>query len=79
MPEHGAPRSIDELRDQVAAVLGEPSDALGDDDDLIDAGLDSVRLMTLVTRWEADGAEVALLALAEQPTLAAWCRMLAPA
>ena len=65
---------IDTLRAQVTEVLGEP---VADDDDLIDAGLDSIRLMTLIERWRADGHEVSFVDLAEQPTIAGWAGLLA--
>ena len=77
MPVPAVPSTPDELRREVAAVLGEPEDALGDGDDLLDAGLDSVRLMTLATRWSAAGVPVDVLALAEAPTLSAWWSHLA--
>ncbi|MGW0435668.1 phosphopantetheine-binding protein [Micromonospora sp. NPDC003197] len=68
--------TIETLRAQVIEVLGEP---VGDDDNLLDAGLDSIRLMTLVERWRADGREVSFLDLAEDPTIAGWATLLADA
>jgi len=65
--------TIDQLRTEVAEVLGEP---VADDDDLLDAGLDSIRLMALVERLRAAGHEVSFVELAEQPTVAAWAALL---
>lgn len=70
MPE--IPRSADQLREALADALGVPSDSLGPNDDLIEAGLDSVTLMTLAGRWQRQGLSVTVAEFAEQPTLAAW-------
>ncbi|WP_038344084.1 isochorismatase [Acinetobacter sp. A47] len=45
-------------------------------DDLLMLGLDSVRLMTLVGKWQAHGANVSFEDLAEQPTLEVWIEKL---
>ncbi|GAA0813829.1 phosphopantetheine-binding protein [Spirilliplanes yamanashiensis] len=71
------PSSPEQLRDQIAAVLDEPADAIGLDDDLMDAGLDSIRLMTLIERWRAGGVQVGFVELAERPTVAGWWALLA--
>jgi bifunctional isochorismate lyase/aryl carrier protein len=65
-----------QLRADIADVLGEPVDDLADDDDLFDYGVDSIRLMTLVERWRAAGAEASFVTLAERPTVAAWSELL---
>lgn len=61
------------LRIEVADLVGGP---VADEENLLDAGLDSIRLMTLVERLRADGHEVSFVDLAEQPTLAAWTTLL---
>ncbi|WP_028311813.1 isochorismatase family protein [Derxia gummosa] len=67
------PASLDALRAEVAALLDLPSDELGADDNLLDAGLDSIRLMALVERWRAAGAAgLEFVHLAAAPTLARW-------
>lgn len=68
---------LERLRTDVADALGEPPDQIGDADDLLDRGLDSIRLMSLVERWRGEGAEVGFIDLAETPTLEAWSRLLA--
>jgi bifunctional isochorismate lyase/aryl carrier protein len=65
--------SPDLLRATVADLLDEP---VGDDDDLFDAGLDSIRLMTVVEHLRAGGHDVSFVDLAERPTLAAWVDLL---
>jgi aryl carrier-like protein len=67
---------LERLRADVADALGEPAGDIGDADDLLDRGLDSIRLMSLVERWRAEGAEVGFIDLAETPTLEAWSRLL---
>ncbi|GAA4793132.1 phosphopantetheine-binding protein [Streptomyces sanyensis] len=67
------------LARDVADVLYVEADEIPVDENLLEQGLDSVRLMTLVERWRADGAEVAFVDLAERPTLAEWAALLAPA
>ena len=60
------------LRGELADLLDE-ADSIGPDDNLLDWGLDSVRLMTIAERWQAAGAPVSFIELAEAPTLAEWC------
>ena len=44
----------DRIRTDVAAALGEEPQDVGDDDDLFDLGLDSIRLMSLVEQWRGE-------------------------
>ncbi|ONI75154.1 isochorismatase [Actinosynnema sp. ALI-1.44] len=69
---------IDErtLRAQLADLLGIPADQLADDDNLLDHGLDSIRIMSLVDAWRESGVEVSFIELAEEPTLANWRTLL---
>ena len=60
------------MRDAIAAILGEDPAAIGDEENLIDLGLDSIRAMVLVQEWNAAGAHLDLASLAERPTLGAW-------
>ncbi|GAC81820.1 hypothetical protein GM1_046_00130 [Gordonia malaquae NBRC 108250] len=63
--------------DDLAEMLGVGPDELGDDVNVLDMGLDSVRLMSLVERWRADGSvDVDLVTLAEVPEVGAWVREL---
>lgn len=59
------PFTVAEIQADIGAILGEP---VGEDDNLIDAGLDSIRLMTLVEKWRRAGREVSLMDLADNPT-----------
>ncbi|MFN8203941.1 MAG: isochorismatase family protein [Solirubrobacteraceae bacterium] len=65
--------TLEQLRADVLAALEQPPAQLAEDDNLVDAGLDSMTLMSLVTAWRARGAEIDFEDLAEaEPTLAAW-------
>jgi len=65
--------SRDGLRAALTGLLDEP---FGDDDDLFDAGLDSIRLMTVVEHLRAGGHDVSFVDLAERPTVSAWAELL---
>lgn len=60
------------MRAELARLLRLPPEEIGDDDNLIDLGLDSMRAMALLTRWAEQGVELDLAAVAETVTLAAW-------
>lgn len=66
----------DEIRAQVAEVLDEPAADIGDHDDLLDRGLDSIRLMGLVERWREVGISTSFIDLAETPTVASWAELI---
>ncbi|AGT92336.1 phosphopantetheine-binding protein [Rhodococcus qingshengii] len=68
----------DQIVRDVAEVLSMRAEQLGDDADLGDEGLDSVRLMTLVERWRGAGADADFAELAEEPTINAWVQVLCP-
>ncbi|WP_175731033.1 isochorismatase family protein [Burkholderia ambifaria] len=61
---------------QVARSLRIPAADLREHDNLVDCGLDSIRMMTLVEQWRAQGYDVTFVQLAEQPTLGAWTQVL---
>lgn len=74
-PQRG-PLTLDRIRSDVAEVLFVSPAEVADDQHLIDQGMDSIRLMTLVERWRADGAEINFIDLADQPTVAQWWELL---
>ncbi|UMP07615.1 phosphopantetheine-binding protein [Amycolatopsis sp. EV170708-02-1] len=53
-----------------------PVAELRDDTRIDDLGLDSIRVMTLVDRWNDEGIEITFADLAEAPTLADWWPLL---
>jgi yersiniabactin nonribosomal peptide synthetase len=68
--------TVDSLRREVAELLEVPAEELGDDDDLSEWGLDSVRLMSLVNRWQVRGAAATFPEMASAPRLSAWVQLL---
>ena len=63
------PRTRDALRDDIARIINERPDQIGPDDDLMDLGLDSLRLLDLVTGWNEAGLTLDISELAGQMTL----------
>ncbi len=69
--------TIDRIRADVAEALGEDPADIPLDENLVDYGLDSVRIMALIERWRRDhGVEAAFVDLAEQPAVDAWAPLL---
>ncbi|SCE36694.1 phosphopantetheine-binding protein [Streptomyces sp. DvalAA-19] len=69
--------TLEQLRADVADILGEEPEEIPLDENLVDYGLDSVRLMSLTAVWRRDhGIEVAFADLAEKPALEAWAPLL---
>lgn len=64
------------LREEVAELLAQSAADLGEQENLLDRGLDSIRIMSLVERWRRQGAEVTFVELAERPTLTDWYALL---
>ncbi|GAA4882773.1 phosphopantetheine-binding protein [Saccharopolyspora cebuensis] len=70
--------TLEDVRRDVAEVLYEDPAELTDEEDLIDWGLDSVRIMSLVEKWRKRGVQVTFADLAERATLADWWAVLGP-
>lgn len=64
--------SLERMRQDIADVLEIDPAGIGDEDDLLDHGLDSMRLMTLALRWNEAGARLGFADLAERPHLRWW-------
>lgn len=60
------------MRRDVADALFIQPDDIGENDNLADLGLDSMRIMTLVMGWQERGLNVDFVNFAEVQTLAAW-------
>lgn len=74
-----APLTLDRIRADVAEVLYLTPEEIGDETHLVDQGLDSIRLMTLVERWRGEGAEIEFVDLADlaaEPTVRRWSELL---
>jgi bifunctional isochorismate lyase/aryl carrier protein len=61
---------------QVQPLLDADDDRPAGDDNLIDYGLDSVQVMTLIGDWQRLGLDVSFAELARQPSLDAWLALL---
>lgn len=72
MPDTPGPLTLEELRSGVARLSGLPAEAIGDDDDLITVGLDSIAVMKLASIWLSRGAQIRFGELLERRTLRAW-------
>jgi len=66
------PLTKEAMRADLARALRMPPGEVGDDSDLSDLGLDSMRAMNLVLRWTEAGLQLDFGALAERLTLDAW-------
>ena len=71
--------SREQVRQDVAELLQASATEMEEEENLLDRGLDSIRLMSLVERWRRTGAEISFVTLAEKPTLNAWYALLASA
>ena len=66
------PLTLERMRADIAAMLHEdPADILNDDN-LMDLGLDSMRAMTLASRWREAGAKIEFAEMAENASLEHW-------
>ncbi len=69
--------TLEELKMLIFELLGEdPSEGLEDNEDLIDRGMDSIRMMSLVEILRGKGAEINFMQMAEKPTIADWLNLL---
>jgi L-ornithine N5-oxygenase len=65
--------SREQMKADIAEATGLEPEQIGDDTNLRDAGLDSIRLMSLVEKWRAAGVQGAdFVTLASSPTLGTW-------
>lgn len=68
----GEELTLERMRADVAAVLFMEPDEIGDEDDLLYMGLDSIRLMSLALRWKDAGADLAFADFVQRPVLRHW-------
>ncbi|OZC95542.1 non-ribosomal peptide synthetase [Rhodococcus sp. 06-235-1A] len=69
----------DELRAQVAELIGTEPEAVPVDANLFELGLESIVLMRLVGRFRKQGKAVTFADLAAQPTVSAWSELVGAA
>ena len=70
------PQSKEQLRAVVLPLLDEESDDLLDSENLVDYGLDSVRMMALAARWRQVHSDIDFIALAKNPSIDGWWALL---
>jgi bifunctional isochorismate lyase/aryl carrier protein len=79
MTNPGTPHTrltLDRVRADVVRILQAEDDDIANTDNLIDHGLDSIRLMSLVQQWQAAGAPITFDQLAEYPEINHWVRLI---
>ncbi|MBK1624143.1 phosphopantetheine-binding protein [Afifella marina] len=60
------------MRADIAAAIHTQPEEVGDDDNLMDLGLDSMRALNLVLLWQERGVTLDFSELAEEVTLSGW-------
>lgn len=68
--------SLELMRRQVSKVLGEPLTDMDDNENLIDRGIDSIRMMNLAEQWRRIKADITFVRLAKNPQISAWWKLL---
>ena len=61
--------TLERLREDIAAMIEIDAASVGDDDNLIDLGLDSMRAMNLMLQWSDEGVPLDFADLAENMSL----------
>lgn len=67
-----SPLTLAQMRIDIARLVNEAPEELADDDNLLDWGLDSMRIFNVSVAWNKTGLELRFAELAESPTLADW-------
>ncbi|MDI6836028.1 MAG: phosphopantetheine-binding protein [Rhizobiaceae bacterium] len=69
--------TIEMLRREIARMIHVDPSEIGDSDNLMDLGLDSMRAMALVLSWEQQGLKLDFSELARDVTLGGWWAVVA--
>jgi aryl carrier-like protein len=64
--------TLERMRADVAEMLGEAPEDISNDENLMDLGLDSMRVLGLVLAWGNTGIPLEFGHLAEHATLGGW-------
>ncbi len=68
--------TLERMRADVARMLREDPENIGLDDDLMDWGLDSMRLLDLVMSWNAAGLNIDVMEIGAETSLNGWWRVI---
>ena len=68
--------TIEELYAIILPYLDEDMKDINEEEDLTDAGLDSITLMSITEELRTQNIMVNFMELAEEPTLAAWLNII---
>jgi bifunctional isochorismate lyase/aryl carrier protein len=71
-----APLTLEGFRADLAEFLYQQPHELDLDESPLDAGLDSLRIVTLIERWREAGVDVTFVELAESTSFAQWWRLM---
>ncbi|WP_329531604.1 phosphopantetheine-binding protein [Streptomyces sp. NBC_01450] len=71
-----APLTLEGFRADLAEFLYQRPDEVDLEESPMDAGLDSLRIVTLLERWRETGVEVTFVELAECTSFAQWWQLL---
>ncbi|MFD5756683.1 phosphopantetheine-binding protein [Streptomyces sp. NPDC127044] len=71
-----APLTLEGFRADLAEFLYQQPDEVDLEENPMDAGLDSLRIVTLLERWRETGSEVTFVELAERTSFAQWWQLL---
>ncbi len=68
--------NIDKLRQEIIPLFEDPDHLIGNDENLLDYGLDSVQIMSLISKWNHAGYHVDFVDMVKEPTLTHWLKLL---
>lgn len=64
--------TLERMRADIAEMIHEDPQEIGPEDNLMDLGVDSMRLLNLILKWQEDGLDLDFAELANRFTLAGW-------
>ncbi|MCG8270973.1 phosphopantetheine-binding protein [Aquamicrobium sp. NLF2-7] len=64
--------TLERMRADIAGMIHEDPEEIGLEDNLMDLGIDSMRLLNLILKWQEDGLDLEFAELADRFTLAGW-------